>query len=239
MKDENIKECIEMPIKQNLSKVREESAARLNRRAAELNIKQVDVVRYLSSSKSTVNGWFAGKAQPRGNDLLKLCRMLKCSVDWYVTGSGSVAPTTELLAFAVFPGTWEADLDSGAQFYRVPALMPDGTLDRDGAMPIHRSSFVEFKSIALAAWFWSTGGSARPLVSEGDMVLVDTSEDKSMVSGGVYAFKYAGGFNIHKTFANVDGSLVLEDSTRPGGSLTVKASDVKVIGRVLHRSGSL
>lgn len=69
---------------------------RLQARMKELNIRAIDIHKRLGVTKGTVSQWVNGIAQPRGGNASELAAMLRCSVNWLMTGKGKPEVGAEL-----------------------------------------------------------------------------------------------------------------------------------------------
>jgi len=56
----------------------------------QLGLTQADVARGCELSNSTVSDWFTKESYPEGAALIRIRKLLKCSLDWLVTGEGPV-----------------------------------------------------------------------------------------------------------------------------------------------------
>jgi SOS-response transcriptional repressor LexA len=59
---------------------------RIQRRMAELGLKSVDLVARTGLTKGTISQWVNGRTSPSGENLKKLCRVLRCSQEWILFG---------------------------------------------------------------------------------------------------------------------------------------------------------
>jgi phage repressor protein C with HTH and peptisase S24 domain len=85
----------------------------------------------------------------------------------------------------------------------------------------------------------ASGDSMEPTIHDGDSLLVDTSQ-VDVVDGKVYALWYEGGERVKRLFRLPGGALrILSDNPRfPPIELGPEyAGHVRIIGRVVHRSG--
>lgn len=96
-----------------------------------------------------------------------------------------------------------------------------------------------FKPKRLAA-MTANGDSMEPTIHDGDSLLIDTAQTE-VQDGKVYALWYDGGERVKRLFRLPGGGLRIEsDNTRYRGiELGPEyAGHVRVIGRVVHRSGT-
>ncbi|GAA5189477.1 helix-turn-helix domain-containing protein [Ferrimonas gelatinilytica] len=217
---------------------REAAERRLIQRANELGVKQVDLVRATGKGKSTVNGWFVGKGFPTGVTLIKVCRALRCSVEWLVMGEGAVAPASPAHFVASLPGAWEWRHHPGANHLRLPRLTLDGN-DQVEVRLASRDMLKRSEHPEAAAWLPVVGACAEPVVALGDLALVDTGCRSIEGSGEYWALAYSGGIAVHRCHTDPSGSIILEDASRPSGAMTVARGDIKVLGKVFMRYGPI
>ncbi len=84
------------------------------------------------------------------------------------------------------------------------------------------------------------GDSMYPTICDGDSLVVDTGQT-SIVDGKVYAIWYSGGERVKRLFRLPGGRLrIASDNKESHPHITLDSEDVehvRVIGRVVHRSG--
>lgn len=61
-------------------------AERMNKRARELGLTQIQIAKETRKSKGAVNQWFKGATKPNGSNLLSLAKALKTSAEWLESG---------------------------------------------------------------------------------------------------------------------------------------------------------
>lgn len=98
---------------------------------------------------------------------------------------------------------------------------------------------MRFKPNKLAA-MRASGDSMEPTIHDGDSLLIDTSQT-NVVDGKVYALWYDGGERVKRLFRLPGGGLRIK-SDNPAFDLMELGPDyaghVRIIGRVVHRSGT-
>ena len=65
---------------------------RIRMRMKELGLRAVDVAQRTNLSKATLSLWLNGRTSPRGDNLMKLCRVLACSPEWIQLGAEGNEP---------------------------------------------------------------------------------------------------------------------------------------------------
>jgi phage repressor protein C with HTH and peptisase S24 domain/DNA-binding XRE family transcriptional regulator len=97
----------------------------------------------------------------------------------------------------------------------------------------------KFKPKRLAA-MTASGNSMEPAIHHGDSLLVDTSQTE-VVDGRVYALWYEGGERVKRLFRLPGGGLRIKSDNPEHGAIELGpeyTGHVRVIGRVVHRSGT-
>jgi phage repressor protein C with HTH and peptisase S24 domain len=95
-----------------------------------------------------------------------------------------------------------------------------------------------FKPKKLAA-MTASGESMEPAIHHGDSLLVDTSQTE-VVDGRVYALWYEGGERVKRLFRLPGGGLRIKSDNSEHGTIELGPDyigHVRIIGRVVHRSG--
>jgi SOS-response transcriptional repressor LexA len=145
---------------------------RLIEQMSAADIKAVEIARALKISKGTVSQWCTGLNKPRGENAVKLAKVLRCNVSWLMEGKGSPNKNVELelgpdlrgkapLISWVQAGKWkEIDRESLQQasditFYQHTASVSDQAF----ALRVKGDSMTSF-----------TGGKSIP---EGSVIIVD------------------------------------------------------------------
>lgn len=80
------------------------TADRITARMKQLNIKGVDITRRIGASSGTISNWKNGTNTPKGNYLVGLCRVLECSPEWLINGTGIAEPRQEYNTSALRTG---------------------------------------------------------------------------------------------------------------------------------------
>lgn len=98
---------------------------------------------------------------------------------------------------------------------------------------------MRLKPAKLAA-MRAAGESMEPTIHDGDSLLIDTSQT-TVVDGKVYALWYDGGERVKRLFRLPGGGLRIQSDNPRHPTLEVQTSElehVRIIGRVVHRSGT-
>ncbi len=223
-------------------KFADDVARRIRQRAEELGISQADIVRKTGAAKSTVHGWFAGTATPRGASASKLRTILRCSQDWLFEGRGVPSAASETDLYASLDATWESqDNDFKTNMVRVPALNNAGVLDEFDCIAVPTVAINSLKSAKGLGWVKASSRSAEHSIMLGDVVVVDTLQNEVTESGAYYVIAHASGVNIHQVYVEADGSWSVLDASR-GSKMSVSPDhhgNIKILGRAVWRSGNL
>lgn len=94
------------------------------------------------------------------------------------------------------------------------------------------------KPKALASMI-ASGDSMQPGIFDGDSLVVDTSQNE-VIDGKVYAVWYDGGERVKRLFRLPGGGLRIQSDNQAYAAISLSGADanhVRVIGRVVHRSG--
>jgi phage repressor protein C with HTH and peptisase S24 domain len=86
----------------------------------------------------------------------------------------------------------------------------------------------------------ASGNSMEPGICDGDSLLIDTSET-SVTDGKVYALWYDGGERVKRLFRLPGGGLRIKSDNPEHGTIELGpdyGGHVRIIGRVVHRSGT-
>ncbi len=65
---------------------------RILTRRKELQLTQPEIAKFIGVTKAAVSKWEKGDSSPKGENLYSLAKILKCDVDWLLTGQGSPLP---------------------------------------------------------------------------------------------------------------------------------------------------
>ncbi len=67
-----------------------EISDRIKQRLADLGLKSVDIIKATGVTSGGVSQWVNGATKPKGEKLLIIARLLKCSPDWLISGRGEI-----------------------------------------------------------------------------------------------------------------------------------------------------
>ena len=75
---------------------------RIKARRKELKLTQLNIGNAIGVSKATVSQWESGDTSPKGGNLYKLTKILKCQADWLLLGKGE--PNKQIENESTVPG---------------------------------------------------------------------------------------------------------------------------------------
>jgi phage repressor protein C with HTH and peptisase S24 domain len=200
-------------------------------------------------SPSAFRKWLKGEAEPSRDRLVALAGTAGVSVAWLAQGEGPEPDLVSLDARARNP-----DLSAGSDrsaFHLLPktaeaAAAGSGQPTADGA-----TEFIGFRHDWLRTTFnrdpddiileTAVGDSMEPLIGDGDLLLVDTT-DQSVRNFGVYIVEVRTERLVKRVQRKFDGGLILiSDNGRYQPEIITPdlATEVRVVGRVIWRGGGL
>jgi phage repressor protein C with HTH and peptisase S24 domain len=202
-------------------------------------------------SPSAFRKWLKGEAEPSRERLVALAEAAAVSVGWLAMGEGpeprfqSVGKTSRARGTAP---VFDAGLDR-QEFTLLPKRPEAAAAGPESPAPPLNAEFIAFRhdwvrsvlGIEPDHLFVETavGESMLPGIQDGDLLFVDTSEDRFR-SFGVYVIEIAGERLVKRVQPKLDGSLTLI-SDNPAYEAEhippAQTNDVRVVGRVLWTCG--
>ncbi len=70
-----------------------EISDRIKQRLKDLNLKSVDIIKATGVTSGGVSQWVNGATKPKGEKLLIVAKLLKCSPEWLISGRGGIEPS--------------------------------------------------------------------------------------------------------------------------------------------------
>lgn len=200
---------------------------RLIKRAKELGIKQIDLVKATHASKGTVSNWFSGRDVPSAKYLIALARELETSPDWILDGKFIEAkakideklfvikdddhktPSTRNFELGKIDA-WDSETPLGEEEVEVPFFMEvelaagiGGELNYERHGPKLRFAKSTLRRCGVqaeaAACVKISGNSMEPRLFDGDVVGVNTFDTK-IVDGKVYAINHDGLLRVKRLY---------------------------------------
>jgi phage repressor protein C with HTH and peptisase S24 domain len=198
-------------------------------------------------SPSAFRKWLRGEAEPSRERLVALAQAAGVTVGWLASGEG---PEPRLRATAGPSRTVSVDAGLDRRDYVLLPRRPEAAAAGPESPPPPRA--VEFMALRHE-WVRSefgiepdrllmetaVGESMLPGIRDGDLLLVDASENRFR-SFGIYVLEIAGERLVKRVQPKLDGSLTLI-SDNPAYEvehvLPAQAADIHVVGRVLWTCG--
>ena len=214
-----------------------------------LGLSQQEVGDALGVSKTTVSDWENDKVMPRFSRLQALADTLRVLVtELHGEVPNEVATTSTMEPILA----WEHqdELPAG-DFALVPALnvkLSAGNGHEQIEIHLAQATPLAFKADWIRAKglkpnklaaMPATGDSMEPGIFDGDSLLVDTSQTE-VIDGKVYALWYDGGERVKRLYRLPGGGLRIKSDNPSHPTIEVSpehTGHVRVIGRVVHRSG--
>lgn len=204
------------------------------------NVTAEQLAEALDVSPTTFRAWIAGRSSPGLENLVKIETVTGVSVQWLATGRPPMAIGAALSASAEeMPGfvyVPRYDVRAGAGVGQ-----PIETENIRGFLAF-REDWVRHKlrrNPANLVVVEAFGDSMHPTIADGDIMLVDTSEER--VRGPAIYFVRAGNEAIVKRIElKIDGSLLIKSDNPAYEAWTLSgrdAVDFKVVGKVVWSGG--
>ena len=192
-------------------------------------------------SPSAFRKWLRGDAEPSRERLVALAQAAGVSVGWLAGGEG--------------PAPRFAGRESNAggpdprQYVLLPKRRESAAAGAESPAPVGGTEFIAFRHDWIRSEFGvepecvametAVGESMLPNIQDGDLLLVDTTENHFR-SFGVYVLEIAGERLVKRVQPKLDGSLTLisDNSTYEAEHVApARAGQIQVIGRVLWTCG--
>jgi phage repressor protein C with HTH and peptisase S24 domain len=199
-------------------------------------------------SPSAFRKWLKGEAEPSRDRLVALAGTAGVSVAWLAQGEGPEPDLLSLDARARGPDVLVADR---AQFHLLPKVVEAAAAGSGQQTTSGPTEFIGFRHDWLRSSFnrephdiileTAVGDSMEPSIGDGDLMLVDTT-DQTVRNFGIYVIEVKAERLVKRVQRKFDGTLILiSDNTRyqPETIAPDVAADVHVVGRVIWRGGGL
>jgi len=219
-------------------------ADRIAARMSALEMSGSHLARSIGVTRATITFWLNGTTHPKGENLLKLAGVLRCSAEWLQTGIGA-NPGTEPLDdapsdkdYALIP-QYTAFGECGSGYLNDHAEIKGGlAFKRDWLAKMK----VKPENLAV---IYATGSSMEPYIIDGDVVLFDQS-DTAPRDRQVYAIRRPhGDISIKRLVQSVTGGWTVRSdnpnkSEYPDEPVSADAlHDMAIVGRVIWRGGGM
>ncbi len=173
--------------------------------------------------------YIAGRAKPPFELVARLAAAKNVSLDWLASGDGPrEADGEEPEGFVAIPIVRDADADAEAP--GDPVLFSTGFLHGLGAADFDRLRIVVQR-----------GAANEPVIRDGDLLLVDTANDR-ITRDGIYVAARDGRYFVRFVETAPNGTVTLKSRNPDYGTQTLTPQDaaqLHIFGRVRWRSGAI
>jgi phage repressor protein C with HTH and peptisase S24 domain len=203
-------------------------------------------------SPSAFRKWLKGDAEPSRERLVALAEAASVSVGWLARGEGpeprlqGIGRTTR--ARDTPPN---ADANLGPDFVLLPRRPDPAAADSGSQSPPPDAAFIALRHDWVRSVLGvepeqlsvetALGESMQPGIRDGDLLFVDTSENRFR-SFGIYVVEVAGERLVKRVQPKLDGSVTLISDNAAYETEHVppaQAAEIRVIGRVMWTCGPL
>jgi phage repressor protein C with HTH and peptisase S24 domain len=200
----------------------------------------------LGVTKGNVSGWETGRHEPSSYQLLKI----SMATGHPLEGGSAPLIAAEATMQPILAWEHEDDLPPG-EYVMIPRLevsLSAGSGNEqvqlnflDKQPQAFRSDWVRAERLkpSKLACMSASGRSMEPSIFDGDSLVVDTSH-ADVMDGRVYALWYEGGERVKRLFRIPGGGLRIKSDNPDFETIDLGpdlAGQVRIIGRVVHRSG--
>jgi len=206
-----------------------EISDRIKQRMTDLDLKAVDIVTRTGLSKGTVSQWVNGHTSPRGENLQKLCTVLKCAPEWIQFGVG--APGSSLASkqenhsqLAVSTSSeWTEPVKIAKQHLSAGhGAYEEGMSEADEYEGVEDVDISRLHGLGIqtgcARIIKIKGDSMYPTLWDGDMAIADTYIPH-LISGKIYAFYFDGELKVKRFTKRMDGNWIISSDNKDNPSL--------------------
>lgn len=218
---------------------------RLLQRMKELNLKSIDIVRGINSSRATVSQWVRGIAMPKATTAMELAKFLQCELTWLLYGEKGIPkqPHVDIL---------EDKKDKEITHHEVERFdlnlsAGQGTAawivrERDDDPLLFRRAWFKAKNLNPdnLKGLYVRGDSMIPYLYDKDTVIVDV-DDTEIVDGKVYAILFKNRLYV-KELRNFEDGVKIISLNPDYDEMQATEEDFKnnsfhVLGKVIWRGG--
>jgi len=173
--------------------------------------------------------YIAGRAKPPFELVARLAAAKTVSLAWLASGDGPrEADGEQPDGFVMIPIAHDADADADASDN--PVLFSTGFLRGLGSADLDRLRIVVQR-----------GAANEPVIRDGDMLLVDTANDR-ITRDGIYVAARDGRYFVRFVETAPNGTVTLKSRNPDYGTQTltpVEAAQLQIFGRVRWRCGAI
>jgi phage repressor protein C with HTH and peptisase S24 domain len=203
-------------------------------------------------SPSAFRKWLKGVAEPGRDRLVALAEAAGVNVSWLAQGEG---PAPDSATLANRARLSQSPVGGGnlnpAQFLVLPKRLEAAAAGSGHPHAIGQTEFIGLRHDWLRTKFGrepaelaleiAIGESMEPQIRNGDLLLVDTT-DQTFRNFGIYVIEVRGERLVKRVQRKFDGSLILISDNKvyqPESIPADLAKEVKVVGRVIWRGGEV
>lgn len=181
------------------------------------NLSQTELSALVGISQKQISDYELGNTVPRQANLLKLLETLKVTKQEFM--SAPIETTNNSVSGINFINLRN---DASNMELALPSyIVYEYFIDSETAIPTRIN-----------------GQSMMPLLNDGDIALIDTSQNQPQ-DGKVFAISFFNEELIARVFRNPDGTLLLSRDNQDYPPKTVRIDEVDIIGKLVYRMGSI
>ncbi|MPY24332.1 S24 family peptidase [Shewanella sp. YLB-07] len=225
-------------------------AERSKERRKIIKLTQIQLSKKVGVSGVTISQWESGDTSPKGENLYKLAKALKCSPDWLLFGENRQTKPESNAEWAGGFELWDSDSPLGEDEVEIPFYMEVELSAGQGIAETaeHKGPKLRFAKSSLkrqgvnslqAACVKVNGNSMEPVLPHGSTVGVDTSAT-TIIDGKMYAINHDGMMRVKMLYKLPGGGMRLRSynlDEYPDERLDAnQLKQVTVIGKVFWYS---
>lgn len=218
---------------------------RLRSKRKEMKLTQKDVSKVAGVTAVSVTLWEKGDTFPKGENLIAISKLLKCSPEWLLSGvdKPSIESNAELVGLIE---AWDNNTPLDDDEVEIPFLT-EVQLAAGNGMLVTRENFgpkLRFAKSALirngtdiasAVCVKVSGNSMEPIMPDGSTIGIDTAKT-DIVDGKIYAISHGEMQRVKMLYRLPDGGVRLKsynNEEHPEETYSKEeTADIKVIGKV-------
>lgn len=215
-----------------------ELSRRVRERADARGLNQTLIAGELGVSTSTVGTYWHGKRLWPTELLAPLSQLLKCSIQWLITGSQAPVDTTAYVPVSLSENTTDPDEDF-VEVLEIDLAYGLGNTFSDGPIGTQMLRFprswieaITSTSPKMLTIARGRGDSMQPTIQDGDMVLIDRSQRTIREQDAIWALTIGDFAMIKRVRAGGERVKILSDNARVPPD-DVFHEEVNVVGRVI------
>lgn len=196
---------------------------RLKEQRMLLKLTQDGVAKLCGVSKATISLWEKGSTAPKGQNLHSVAKALRVSPDYILTGKNSPKNNTDVLA-PQYPMLEKTQL---------AAALASGNLDDYPSAELSLAqAALGFRAPPGSIIYTETTTGMAPMVSPGDVVIIDPAERNCTPGQSVWLFEVNGEVTLARVTETIRGRMLQFANQSPGWE-SIPLSDAICIGKVV------